>query len=230
MDAHGGLKIWTPRRLELLAWLRRNALPLAEIYEGAVHLVYETPPVPGRVWFVAHAVREIRNRLPDFLLGPRGGSQLQYKNRVDDLAKVWKRTGLSTDGSLPVAVSSGVGMPPGTPDVPIDRRVFLEIAGLVRDHLQTRETRRESAMRLFEGIAPENRELRDALTPVVDHWLTATEWFVERVHVSERTDAECGAAELAGRFELVETSLMALVGAFFGTLKELDEILEDANS
>ena len=55
---------WTPRRVDLRSWLQRNAPSLGELYVGAVLLVFGRP-IPGRVRFVAHAVREIRNRLPD---------------------------------------------------------------------------------------------------------------------------------------------------------------------
>ena len=32
---------WTPERLELKAWMTRYALSLAELYEGAVRLIFE---------------------------------------------------------------------------------------------------------------------------------------------------------------------------------------------
>jgi hypothetical protein len=66
---------WTHARLELQAWLQRNAASLAELYGGAARLVYDTP-LPGRVRFVCHAVREIRNRLPDVLSGATLGRTL----------------------------------------------------------------------------------------------------------------------------------------------------------
>src|SRR5438094_3789110 len=45
-----GKTCWTPTRLGLRAWLQRNAPSLAELYEGAVRLMYESP-LPGRVRF-----------------------------------------------------------------------------------------------------------------------------------------------------------------------------------
>ena len=55
--------LWTRNRRELLEWLGRNAPLLAELYEGAVSLLYGSR-IPGFSRFVSHAVRELRNRLP----------------------------------------------------------------------------------------------------------------------------------------------------------------------
>src|SRR5262249_17939537 len=52
---------WTPERLELKAWLTRNAPSLAELYEGAICLLFEHR-LPGYTRFVTHAAREIANR------------------------------------------------------------------------------------------------------------------------------------------------------------------------
>jgi hypothetical protein len=220
---------WTPRRTELHGWLHRNAPSLAELYEGAIRMMFVSP-VPGKIRFVAHAIREIRNRLPDAISGAKSSCSLQYKNRLDDLTKAWVRSGLPADGSLPSAMLVSDAAEPGNPDIPVDRRVLIEVAGLVRDHMAARERPEDAAIRLFEGIAPENRALRDSLRPVIRQWLSVTERFVGRVHDSGQTDAESDADELRAQFELFETILGALVRRFFSTVEELDEILEDTNS
>src|SRR5437899_126098 len=79
---------WIPVRLEIRAWLYRNAPSLAELYEGAVLLLY-AHPLPGRVRFISHAVREIRNRLPEATSGVKGLPRLDYTSRLDKLAKQW---------------------------------------------------------------------------------------------------------------------------------------------
>lgn len=105
----------------------------------------------------------------------------------------------------------------------------MEVASLVRDHLAAREKPAEAAARLFEGIAPQNQPLRDSLRPIITHWVTVTERFVEKAHDSGRTDGDADEAEFRNKFELFETTLVALVGQFFESVKALDEILEDAN-
>lgn len=188
-------------------------------------------PLRGRVRFVAHAVREIRNRLPDTFSGSKSGGNLQYKNRLDALTGVWTRAGLSVDGSLPhVALGGSSTAPPEGGELPIDRRVLIEVAGLVKDHVASRERPEDAAVRLFEAIAPENRVLRETLRPVIQQWLDVTNWFVARAHDSGRTDAEHDEEELRAKFELFEAVLAALVRGFFSTVKELDDILEDTNA
>ena len=220
---------WTPARLELRAWLRRNALSLAELYEGAVRLVFDQT-LPGRVRFIAHAVREIRNRLPDATSGAKSGPNLQYKNRVDQLARVWQRAGLPTDGSIPDPIRPDRSDVPPSPELAISRRLFLEISGLIKDHVSTRARPQDAALRLFEMVAPENEQFRTALRPMLQQWLETTDWFMGKAHDSGATDAECcDADELLRQFELFETMLGALVRGFFKTVDELDEILEDTN-
>lgn len=210
-------------------WFRRTAESLGELYEGALGILFSEVAFPGRVRFVAHAVREIRNRLPDVIAGPKEGGQLQYVNRMDQLCDIWKGEGLPEDGTLPVSVL-GKDSPPTALDVPVPRRVYVEVAGLVRDHLRAREKRAEAARRLFEAIDPNNQSAEAMLRPRVQHWLEVTEWFVRRAHDNGLTDADCGAPDLQERFEIFEIGLLALTTPFFEGLRELDEILEDANS
>ena len=92
-----------PQRQELINWFSRNAPGLGKLYEGALYMVY-TNGFPGRVRFVAHAVREIRNRLPDVIAGPISKKRLDYKSRLDQLTDEWKRSGFPIDGSLPMDI------------------------------------------------------------------------------------------------------------------------------
>ena len=126
--------IRTPHRQELRAWFQRNACSLGEVYEGAVRLIHDSL-LPGRVRFVSHAVREIRNRLPEIVSGIKAGN-FQYKNRVDDLARAWRTAGFSPEGSV---FGSGSATRSGTttvpdPDVRVPRNLFLKIDALVQDH------------------------------------------------------------------------------------------------
>lgn len=224
----GALNHWTKLRMELRSWFSRNAPSLGELYEGAVEMVFQES-FPARVRFVAHAVREIRNRLPDAIAGPKVGGPLHYKNRLDSIAKIWEQHGLPMDGALPIKVTSGESLPSNN-DVPIPYPVYKEVATLVRDHVRARETPREAAKRLFEAIDPNNRASEAVLRPRIENWINATEWFVQRAHDRGQTDGEMGAGELKERFEIFEHALSAMVRGFFETLEELDEILEEANA
>jgi hypothetical protein len=197
-------------RLELLAWLRRNAPSLAELYEGAVLLLQNRPPAHVRL--IAHSVREIRNRLPD------------YKGRVDDIIQVWRRAGL-----LPSDLTTA-GLPTVDTTMAVPRAAATAVLKLFRDHELARVKPAETARRLFTSLAPENADAIETLEPVVQHWIEVTHWFMKRAHDDGRCDAECPRDELERQFALFEKTLMAIVRQFYTAVDELDQILEDANS
>jgi hypothetical protein len=223
---------WTPNRSELREWLRRNAPSLAELYEGAVLLLFDHP-VPGYTRFVAHAVRETRNRLPDATSGPKAGIYLNYKSRVDEVVILWKKAGFTTDGALPGGKMGDAPDLPAAAETPFPRKLAEMLARLVADHEATREKPMEAAVRLFEGVIPENEKFRDTLRPVAMQWIEITDWFMKKTHDSGITDKDVDAAEMKKKFELFELTLLGIARGFttfFETTKELDEILEDANS
>jgi len=94
----------TNARLELSEWMRRYAPSLAELYLGAVELVFGRP-IPGRVTLICHAVREICNRLPGGVTGVEGGGTFAYALKVEEIAKEWERA--SPSGVGPIKLCSG---------------------------------------------------------------------------------------------------------------------------
>lgn len=223
---------WTSERLELRAWLYRNAQSLAELYEGAVLLLFEEP-LPGYTRFVAHAVREIRNRLPFVISGSRSGGNLNYKDRMDEIVKRWKKAGFSTDGKiggLPLTPSS-VG--PRPTDFTLPRGLVRRFAKLIADHEETREKPLDAATRLFVGLKPENEKFLDALRPTITQWLDVTDWFMKKTHDPGSPEASVDKSELQSKFKVFEAILLAIVqgfSTFFATTDAIDEILEEANS
>ena len=59
---------WTPERAALHRWLEDIASHLAPVYLGGLRMAMDES-FPGRVHFVAHAIREIRNRIRDVFAG-----------------------------------------------------------------------------------------------------------------------------------------------------------------
>jgi hypothetical protein len=215
---------WTSTRKELLHWLQRQAPPLAEMYSGAVGLLYGHPPVHGRSHFICHAVREIRNTLPHVIVGTRA-SPLSYKSRLDEITSEWRKLG-PVDTSP--EVTSTTQRPVERVDIP--GRLFTMIDDLVRDHIEARQRPEQIARNLFVGLAPENRDFIDQIRPIVLHWLDVTGWFEKRVHRSMSTDEDLLGEEFSTRFEQFETILGSLVRRFFSTTDEIDTILAKANS
>ncbi|HEY7494771.1 MAG TPA: hypothetical protein VIH59_27185 [Candidatus Tectomicrobia bacterium] len=108
--------------------------------------------------------------------------------------------------------------------------MYTEISDLIQIHAETRSRPEEAALRLFEAVALENQGLREALRPIIRQWLSVTDWFMGNAHDSGRIDEDCDEHRLQGQFDLFEATLYGLVGQFFSTVGELDEILEDTNS
>ena len=223
LDATALPSCWTPTRIEIKAWMRRNAPSLAELYEGAVTLLYINR-VPGQIRFVAHAVREIRNRLPDTISGPtKKRPRLDYTNRLDGIVKL-------SGAEMLIADVGGNTAPKNTTTINIDRKLASEFAKLIQDHITTRTKPLDAARRLFESIAPDNTPLPETLIPVIQQWFNTTEWFMKRAHDPGCTDEYDHEQEFRHHFSIFESTLAALIRPFFDTLEDLDAILEDANT
>lgn len=221
-------KYWTRERNELVDWFMRNAPSLGELYQGAVRLLFADPPIPGCSRFIAHAVREISNRLPEVLTGLRIG-RLDYVNRCDELVKLWEREGLPLDGSIPVSINEADSeLPSGT--VPLPHKVYFKVAQLLKDHKETRKKPIEKASTIFSELAPENRDFIDAMRPVLLQWIELGKWAAKYAHDSGQTDAELLSGAFQRNFESFERTLASLIRQFFATVEELDAILEEANS
>lgn len=216
---------WNGLRLELKGWMSRNAPMLEELYVGALHILH-SPGFPGKARFVAHAVREIANKLPEAITGIKA-QRFEWQNKLDGILVSWERAGLSLDGTMPEP-NSGQNSAPST-DVLIPRKVAQDVAEVLSEYAAGRETNREKARRLFEGVDPKNQRARDALTPIVTQWLSLAEWFMKIVHVPTATNPAVDATELQKQFELFEITLGALTREFFKTIGDLDAILENTN-
>jgi hypothetical protein len=217
--------LWTTPRIELKAWLYRHAPGLSTLYAGAVQLIFG-PPVPGRIRFIAHAIREVCNRLPDAVCGVET-EHLDYATRMDEIARAWERSGLRLDASDYAGETPG---PEGPRRVPVDAVLFAKLFALVGDHARGRKRPQENAARLFEAVSPENHALREMLAPVIRQWVGIGRWSVGKAHDWKLLDEEYPEQDLRRKFELFETTLMALARGFFEAVDELDEILEETNS
>ncbi len=222
---------WTAVRIEIRAWLRRNAPSLAELYEGAVEILFERR-VPGWVRLASHAVREIANGLPSAIVGTTGGRGRSTESTeiLNSIANDWEKHNLSFDAStFEQGIPSDLGASVRR-TIEIPRQLAQYIAANLRMYRQASETREAAAIRLFEACAPENEQARDMLRPIIRHWLETLGWFMRWVHDSGKVDADTDEAEFVAKFETFEASLSALSRGFFTTMDELDEILEDTNA
>ena len=214
---------WNDARKELRDWFQRNAPSLGELFEGALKIIH-TENFPGRTRFVAHSVREIRNALPRAFGGPKG--RCDYKTHIEKIKQDCLSAGLTMDRILPI--TNPMEQPPD--DILVPRILWQKITTLIKDHDEASERLYEAATRLFEAIAPNNKNAGVILRPIIKQWLTVTDWFMHRAHDSGHQDNEFDNAEFQKQFLLFEQMLSALVSSFYKTTGELDEILEDTNS
>lgn len=214
---------WNPTREELKTWFQKNAPSLGELYEGALKMLY-VETYPGRTRFVAHSVREIRNGLPRAFGGPKG--RCDYSAHIEKIKQDCLNAGLTMDGILPI--TNPAEQSPD--DILLPRYLWQKITVLIKDHDEAKERPIEAATRLFEAIAPNNKNAGDILLPIIMQWLKVTDWFMQKTHDSGRRDEEFDNAEFQQQFLLFEQMLGALVSSFYKTTGELDEILEDTNS
>jgi hypothetical protein len=228
MESHAKIgeqgSLWTRNRRELAEWLSSVSPSISELYQGAVELLFGRS-VPGFTRFVCHAVREIRNRLPHEISGLKSTGRLDYVSRMDEVSILWKRD-VSVEGKASETGGEQAGL--AAPGIVVPKQVAKKIAALVDDHDRARARPRETAMRLFEGVAPRNQKYRDSVRPVVLQWMEVCKWFMERTHESGDRDADFDLAELRKNFVVFESTLLAMsrvVSAFFENTEELDVIL-----
>jgi hypothetical protein len=187
-----------------------------------VELLY-VRSVAGFTRFVAHGVRDIRNRLPDVVAGREGG-HFQWKNRLDQLEKVWLDGGLPLEGPAPTTPEApkaeGTAVPP---------RVFREVQLTLREHSEARERPQQTAIRLWEGLGSAAED-KSAIIPVINEWLEVTDWFVAHAHDRGQVDANYIRRDYDENFGRFERILGALVSGFYPVVEGLDEILGEANN
>ena len=217
----------TATRNSLLVWLERNASELAKLYLSALKLLFEDKEFPARFYLTAHAVREIRNRLPDAVVGVAKTPRVEYVQWLDKIAKEWGEEFRFDDSgaeSTPISPSS----PSSTVKVEISLNLFRKISSLVKEHSDNRIKNRETTQKMFLAISPEDYETPEALEPIVTHWMKKTQWF-QKAHVSDIKKREWNEREFLHNFDIFERAMGSLIHEFYKELDELDNVLEQAN-
>ena len=210
---------WTSKRRDLYSWFKRSARHLAPVYLAGLRMAMDKA-FPGRVCFVAHAMREIRNRLPDAIAG-----EIELGSDYHDLAKKvhgqWKGTGVSAfkERSEPSAA--------GPDRYEVSGEFMKAVSALVEAYIGREGSKRRNAGRLFEAIG-------EAAPPpfVVDYWLRTDEWVEEYMHVGNKPHGSEAEEEVSAVFEKLERSLMILSRGSsrpHENLEVLDGLLESAN-
>jgi hypothetical protein len=214
---------WTPERLKLHAWLTNQARPLADLYHAAL-IIIDNAAFPSRLRLVCHAVREIANRLPGYVVGYEIGGRVQYEQRLEEIRRLWVASGYEIDQPL---AADGYDSE-DTRSIPtVVVRAFDQV---VKEHVAGSARPDDRAMELFKATAPEGETVPSELLRAVQNWRRAQRWFVSRAHEqspnsSKSTDDD----QLDDHFAEFEIILQTLSLGFFDTTKEIDADLYNAN-
>jgi hypothetical protein len=217
------------KRIRLKTWITSKSSFLGDLYEGAVMILYGDPPLPGWRHFTAHAVREIRNRLPDCVAETESISKLDYPQEIKKISSAWTTLGLPITGTVSTEPTTSIEM-----NTLIPRIIYDSISKMVKDSLEVPDRKYATAYRLFNTLVPEG-EFGEK-EPIIQEWIDATDWFAssERTHVKSDTQEEVdGYQEYVQSFEMVEHILLGLINSsedFSQLPKELNEILENTNN
>ena len=179
---------------------------------------------PGRVHFIAHAIREIRNRLPG-ALGPKvPGGGASYEHLTEKIHKRWVAEGLPEDGRLPLpeeSVPSASG--PSRRDVSV---AFLASVGrLIEDHMRARANREARESAAFGALADAGPVPRH----VAKNWGNLFPDVQKFVHARDEPLPERADDEWVRNFFQFEGALMAVFKLSRENLDDLDKLLDEAN-
>jgi len=167
---------WNADRDAITVWLHGKKPSLAELYRSAVMMLESDPPFPGRTRLIAHAVREIGNRLPEAV------TLKEYKEKADTTIKTGTIVRLWNDLPRAEAVGSPLteqGAVPARPELSISVELYGAIEDLVREFEKPDAHRRRKFQEMIE-VATDAGIKADVSPAVVQRWIAVTDWCVFR--------------------------------------------------
>lgn len=174
---------------------------------------------PARHTFIATAVRDIINILPQAIGVGRIGQGLQYRNYVTELEKLWPSESLLDAESEPDL--------DGSTAIPI--RAYVKTDDLIQAH-RSHPPQRERATHLLRSLV-HRRQLVDTDVPVeklASAMRLTHKWFQQWDHGSHEVRAP-SEHDLQSEFAKFDQTLFVIVGQFFAVSAELDAILQATN-
>lgn len=194
-------------RRRILEWLEVKAPTLAPVYDGAVRMILE-PKFPGRVHFIAHAMREIMNRLPNiFAEDGKSSGHTDYPKLTNAIADHWSWSPSTSDSE----------------QVLISIRCADAIQNLVQRHQPIPGEARAKAIRLFKKSISNEPPIH-----TIKLWESTRKWAASKTHVGI-TNHELEDNELITKhFDNLDTLLRAILNRSYENMDELDEVLESS--
>ena len=189
----------------------------AGAYKGALLFLNEKPP--GYITFVAHAGRDLMNRLAADVAGVQS-DRVQYHQHLDKLQELWKDEW------------TGQGLTPRDNDKEdghlIPYRICQKLKKLIDEHKTSRLRGPDADKRFFRTFLDYSD--RDKIPKnFLEDWEKAKDWFVKHAHLREKDFAENAPSEVARHFRMLDDLLYVAASSQFERIKSIDEILEETN-
>lgn len=222
--------IWTNDRKTTHRWLQEEFPSLAELYEGALKLMFEIQ-IPGGVMNIAHNMREIYTGLLNLKLGQ--SRKTQYETSVKNLVENFQSEGFRLGASLSqIGMDSQANLPSSSPDIiSLPYTIYRAVEEVIKNYEDGKDNSiKERTRKLCAVYFPENTQLGGLFNPQVELFKKMYDWIIKTAHRSGKSDIEYDKDELSYWFDIFETFLNTLAQNFYKTTDKLDEILEEANS
>lgn len=199
-------------------WLNDDlSLPVfAEAYKGAAFFVNQKPA--GYVSFVAHAGRDLMNRLASTVVGIKS-ERVQYQQHIDKLQGDWRDEWRNSNELSPDVAKKGHL-------IPID--VCQRISTLIDEHNSGR-MRSLEADGLFFSTFLDYSDKEKIPGNFLMEWKAAKDWFLGHAHLRAIPFHAETEDDLVRYFNCLDGYLHIAASSQYDRLKDLNEILDATN-
>lgn len=215
---------WNSERAGLRDWMDQKAPHLTPLYLAALRMAMDEG-FPGRVHFIAHSIREIRNRLPDALNGDMERTQVDYRRLVDEVHQLWTDSGFPRDGSGPT-LTERLQPSPATTGAVVPAELATAIAELMKQHSEAEANKGDLEALRFEALAGPGPHPRY----VSDGWKRTHRLVQKFAHAWNRELPQEADADWIDRFLASERFLIVISKRAQENIADLDGLLREANS
>lgn len=208
----------TKEQQNVFDWLNdKLQLPIfAEIYKGALHLLNEKPP--GYITFVAHAGRDLMNRLAATVSGIKAG-KVQYEQHVDGFQDEWKNEwGVKGFNRISTTESGHL--------IPYD--TCQKVKNLIDEHKRGR-LRSSEADNLFFATFLDYEDKEKIPKNFLKEWNAAKEWFLAHAHLRKKKFDEDVSSKVVRHFQTLDGLLYVAASSEFERIRDIHDILEETN-
>ena len=203
---------------------------LAKLYLGAVLLLGDETN-PASVYFVAHAAREIANKLPEYLGAPKV-VRIDYPKHLSRITSLWLEAFPVPipDVSNTSSISPTIESAPVRTELTISQALHDLIGQLIRESAATTESYAMRARLMIQGRQPKATVLPEGhITLVTKRWKANRDALLSFVHFRSDDKPPPALSECRRHFETLEHHLFSLLADFYDSMEELDGLLDQAN-